>query len=87
MAAKDTKAAQTGDNPNTEGVGPNKGDLAQGDIRWVTPPPKAKGKAKRQRVNAGPEGATPKALSKAQRKDMADRIRAKLGLAASKRSR
>lgn len=85
MARKYTVPAQSGDNPNQPGVGPNKGDLSPEDIHWVTPPPKAP--ARRERVNAGPEGATPKALNKDQRRDLAGRIRRKLGLAASKRAR
>lgn len=93
MAAKAEKTAQTGDNPNKPGSGPNKGDLQAGDISWVTPPPNMverggrlvpKGKAS-ARVNDAPKGATTKTLSKAQRRDLAGRIRAKLGLAASKK--
>jgi hypothetical protein len=89
MAAKAEKTPQTGDNPNQPGYGPNKGDLQAGDITWVTPPPNMEEKGGRlqpkKRVNAGPESATPKKLSGGQRRDLARRIRAKLGLAASKK--
>lgn len=84
MTDKAVVPKQTGDNPNQPGKGANKGDLAKGDIRWVTPPPKAP--AAKKRVNDGPDTATPKALSKGQRRDLARRIKAKLGLAASKRA-
>ncbi|AWY07492.1 hypothetical protein SEA_LAZERLEMON_9 [Streptomyces phage LazerLemon] len=88
MAQRDEKTPQTGDNPNKPGVGPNKGDLKPGDISWVTPPP---GMAERngvlEPVGKGPQGATVKVLSKAQRRDLAGRIKAKLGLAASKREK
>ena len=93
MAAKAEKTPQTGDNANKPGAGPNKGDLQAGDISWVTPPPNMVERGGRlvptskasARVNATPEGATPKKLSKGQRRDLAQRIRAKLGLAASKK--
>lgn len=89
----DQRPEQTGDNPNREGEGPNKGDLQRGDIRWITPPPgmeehdgKLVPEGEGRRVNDGDRPTTVKALSGGQKRDLAKRIRAKLGLAASDRS-
>lgn len=49
----------------------------QEQIGWEPSPP---------REDATPDGATPKALSKEQRRDLAGRIKAKLRLAAGRRS-
>lgn len=81
------KPEQTGDNENKAGMGANKGDLQAGDIRWLTPPPgMAEVNGKLVPEDKGPAGATPRKLSKEQRRDLAGRLRAKLGLAASKRA-
>lgn len=69
MSAK-AKVPQTGDNANKGGaVQKDKFDYRPGDIEWIKPP---KG------VNAGPETATPKKLSRGQARDLARRIKAKL---------
>lgn len=61
---------QTADNPNKDGARqPDKFQYNEGDIEWIKPP---KG------VNAKSETATPKGLNKAQARDLARRIRAKL---------
>lgn len=87
MTDKAVVPKQTGDNPNQTGVGPNKGDLKPGDITWVTPPPNmAERNGRLTPTGAGPEGATTKGLSKAQRRDLGKRIKAKLRLAAGKLS-
>lgn len=52
------------DNPNKPGVGPNKGDLQEGDIEWVVPPTYDES---RQKTLSGP-----------QRRDLAGRIKARL---------
>lgn len=81
MSEKKAPAAPVGDNPNKDGaVRADKFDLREGDIEWIKPPGKGKGK----RVNAGPETATVKTLSRAQKADLKTRIRAKLGMAAAK---
>ncbi|QFG07824.1 hypothetical protein SEA_ARACELI_10 [Streptomyces phage Araceli] len=72
------KTTQTGDNPNKEGsFQADKFQYREGDIEWIKPPSGAPG--------GSPDTATPKALSKDQRRDLAGRIRAKLRLAAGKR--
>jgi len=72
------KVPQTGDNPNIDGgPQPEKFQYHEGDIEWIKPPAGVRG--------ATPETATPKALSKEQRRDLGKRIKAKLRLAAGKR--
>lgn len=73
------KTPQTADNPNKAGIGPNKGDLGPGDIEWIKPPKSA------ERVNKPPVKVATKKLSGSQRGDLARRLRAKLGMAATKK--
>jgi hypothetical protein len=62
---------QTADNPNKDGAPQrDKFQYEEGDIEWIKPP---------RGVNAPAGSATAKKLSKGQARDLAKRIRAKLG--------